>query len=202
LLAERISATRARRDDDLAHRRAPLTGVSEFPDLAEPLLAPAPAGRAPGAAGPFAARRYAQPYERLRDRSDAHLAATGARPQVFLATIGTTARFTPRATFAANLLAAGGIAAAVAGEHADEAALAAAFRDSGARIACLCGTDADYREHGAAVVAALRGAGAAEVLAAGPEAAFDGGVRPDGFLTQGIDAVEVLTGLLDRAGVE
>ncbi|WP_240506329.1 methylmalonyl-CoA mutase subunit beta, partial [Thermoactinospora rubra] len=35
LVAERIARTRARRDDDVAHRRFPITGVSEFPHLEE-----------------------------------------------------------------------------------------------------------------------------------------------------------------------
>ena len=35
--------------------------------------------------------RYAQPYEELRDRSDAHLAEHGDRPKIFLATLGPVA---------------------------------------------------------------------------------------------------------------
>ncbi|QFY08551.1 methylmalonyl-CoA mutase [Nonomuraea phyllanthi] len=43
LIAERVAATRARRAADLAHRRLPITGVSEFPDLHEkPVRPPSP----------------------------------------------------------------------------------------------------------------------------------------------------------------
>ncbi|MGN9839979.1 methylmalonyl-CoA mutase subunit beta [Nonomuraea sp. H19] len=40
LVSARIAATRARRDDDIAHRRFPITGVSEFPDVNEKRLRP------------------------------------------------------------------------------------------------------------------------------------------------------------------
>ncbi|HEX4817006.1 MAG TPA: methylmalonyl-CoA mutase subunit beta [Nonomuraea sp.] len=43
LVRERLAATRARRAADIAHRRFPITGVSEFPDLHEkPLRRPSP----------------------------------------------------------------------------------------------------------------------------------------------------------------
>ena len=35
LLAERVAATRAQRDRDVAHRKTSVTGVNEFPNLAE-----------------------------------------------------------------------------------------------------------------------------------------------------------------------
>ncbi len=199
LLAERVAATRARRDDDVAHRRAPLTGVSEFPNLAEAPLPPPPAEPV---AGPFAPTRYAAAYERLRDRSDAHLAASSVRPQAFLATIGSTAGFTARATFVTNLLAAAGIEAVTAGPLAGADAASAAYRRSGAIVAVLCAADATYAEQGPQVVAALRAAGAGQVLVAGPARSSTGADgAPDGYLTLDMDAVAALTALLDRLGV-
>ena len=71
------------------------------------------AASAPGvdalAASPLPAIRAAEPFERLRDRSDAVLAETGARPKVFLANLGPVAAFTTRATFAKNFFEAGGL---------------------------------------------------------------------------------------------
>ena len=55
--------------------------------------------------------RLAEPFEALRDASDAMLAKTGARPKVFLATLGKPSDFTARATFAKNFFEAGGIEA-------------------------------------------------------------------------------------------
>ena len=55
--------------------------------------------------------RLAEPFERLRDASDKILAQTGARPKVFLATLGKPADFNARANFAKNFFEAGGIEA-------------------------------------------------------------------------------------------
>ena len=55
--------------------------------------------------------RLAEPFEALRDESDAMLKKTGARPKVFLANLGKLSDFTARATFAKNFYEAGGIEA-------------------------------------------------------------------------------------------
>ena len=78
------------------HARRPLTGLTEFPHLGETL----PVREPDDTWGEV--RRYGAAFEALRDEP-------GARP-VFLATLGPVAAHTARAGFAANLLAAGGIA--------------------------------------------------------------------------------------------
>ncbi|MFB7510287.1 methylmalonyl-CoA mutase family protein, partial [Streptomyces broussonetiae] len=102
-----LVATWAERSKKLAKRREPITGVSEFPLLSEKPVEREPAPAPPSGGLPRVRRDEA--YEELRARSDAHLAATGARPRVFLATLGSAAEYTARATFAANLFQAGGI---------------------------------------------------------------------------------------------
>ncbi|WP_043639138.1 methylmalonyl-CoA mutase subunit beta [Nonomuraea candida] len=60
LVSARIAATRARRDDDIAHRRLPITGVSEYPDPDEkPLRRPAAAE--PARPAPEPARAEPEP---------------------------------------------------------------------------------------------------------------------------------------------
>lgn len=190
-LAAAIAAVRDRRADDVAHRRHAITGVSEFPDVAEKPLPTA----APSAARPVA--RHAEPFETLRDRSDAHLAATGSRPTVLLAPLGSLAEYTPRTTFTTNLLGAGGVGVVDPGPGAD---LAAAVADTGSPVAVVCGTDKRYATEAGDTVAALRAAGVTRVLLAGTEKAvadLEGDRRPDGFLSLGIDAVAALTDILD-----
>ena len=92
-----------RRTDDIAHRRTALTGVNEYPNLAEPPL--------PQRDSSIGVARYAAGFEALRDRSDGYLERTGSRPQVLLLPLGPLAEHNIRATFAANLLASGGIEA-------------------------------------------------------------------------------------------
>ncbi|MFJ4188655.1 methylmalonyl-CoA mutase family protein [Kitasatospora sp. NPDC089509] len=196
LVGERIAATWAERSVRLAKRREPITGVSEFPHLDEqPLVRePAPA-HLPGG---LPRVRRAEAYEALRDRSDAHLATTGARPKLFLASIGTASAHTGRSTFAANLFQAGGIATSAV-EGVDPAAFADAFLASGATVACLCSSDVVYGEHAGAVAEALKAAGARRVLLAGRLAEPPAGV--DEFISAGGDAIAVLTSLLDLIGV-
>ncbi|RVW04143.1 methylmalonyl-CoA mutase small subunit [Rhodococcus xishaensis] len=198
VVADRIAATKATRDSDIAHRRTAVTGVNEFPNLGED---PLPADAAETGA---TVARYAAAFEALRDRSDAFLAANGARPQVLLAPLGPVAEHNVRSTFAANLLASGGIEAVNPGPLDPTAgSIAKAVEESDARIAVLCGTDKRYGEQGAVAVAALRDAGIDRVLLAGPEKTFkdiEGGPadgRPDAFLTARIDAVAALTELFD-----
>lgn len=198
MIAGRLARTWERRSKDLAHRREPITGVSEFPHLAEPPVhrepAPAPIG------GGLPRVRRDDAYERLRSRSDDRLAASGDRPKVFLAALGPVAAHTARVTFAANLFQAGGIETVQEAAPVDAESVAEAFARSGARIACLCSSDAVYGEQAAAVATALKSAGALRVHLAGKpgerrEEFVAAGV--DSFVFAGCDAVEVLSSALD-----
>lgn len=205
-VADQIADVAARRADDVAHRRTAITGVNEFPNLAEPPLKQGePQGDSSVAlrvAGNV--QRYAAAFEALRDRSDSYLSRTGARPRALLLPLGPLAEHNIRATFASNLLASGGIEAVNPGT-VDAAGVAAAVADAGSpSVAVLCGTDKRYGEEAAGVVEAARSAGVSRVYLAGPEKAVgdldDTGHRPDEFLTAKIDAVKALSNLLTRLG--
>src|SRR5262249_46183452 len=88
--------------------------------------------------------RLAEPFEALRDASDRTLAKTGARPKVFLANLGKLSEFSARATFAKNFYEAGGVEALSNDGFEDLAAMVAAFKKSGAKLACLCSSDKVY----------------------------------------------------------
>ncbi|MGW4770993.1 methylmalonyl-CoA mutase family protein [Nocardia sp. NPDC004278] len=195
LLAERIAATRSARDADVAHRKTAVTGVNEFPNLAE-----APLSEAARAAGQVA--RYGAAFEALRNRSDAYLAAKGARPRALLVPLGTVAEHNVRVTFIANLLASGGIEAVHPGPL-EVTGIGTAATESGATIAVLCGSDKRYGEQAGAAVEQLRAAGIETVLLAGAEKAvaeLSGAQRPDGYLAARIDAVAALSDLLEKVG--
>ncbi|WP_216898040.1 methylmalonyl-CoA mutase small subunit [Nocardia alni] len=195
LLAERVEATRVQRDRDVAHRKTAVTGVNEFPNLAEKPLSEA--AREPGGIA-----RYGAAFEQLRNRSDAYLAARGMRPKALLVPLGPVAENNVRVTFTANVLASGGIETINPGAL-DIAGIGGAASESGVQIAVLCGTDARYTAEAAAAVEQLRSAGVATVLLAGPEKAvaeLSGTQRPDGFLTAKMDAVAALSDLLEELG--
>jgi methylmalonyl-CoA mutase len=204
----RIAAARAR---DVAGGRLELTGVSAFPRLgedgvrADPWPEPEPVVRGGTAVEPLPLRRLAEPYERLRDRADAHAARTGKRPQVFLATLGDLATHSARATWAGNFLAAGGIEAVGGGELHTSAEVGRAFAGSGASVACLCASDAVYAGLAEATAGALRAAGARQVLLAGRPKAQEAALTAAGvdvFLHAGCDAPAVLAGLQEALGVK
>ena len=192
LVAQRLDATWAARVRNIRYRRDALTGVSEFPNLTEqlPLRPPAPV---PANTGLLPTRRYAAVFETFRDAADAHAAATGARPTVFLATLGPVAAHTARAAFATNLFASGGIAAVTSGTSTDPTEIAEAFTKSGLTVACLCGTDRTYGEKATEVATALAAAGAKRVWLAGKPADY-GGV--DSYLFAGCDAAAVVESAL------
>ena len=77
------------------------------------------------------------------------LAKTGARPKVFLANLGKLSEFTARATFAKNFYEAGGIEALGNDGFKDQAEMIAAFKASGAKLACLCSSDKVYEAQAA-----------------------------------------------------
>ncbi|MFF8950514.1 methylmalonyl-CoA mutase family protein [Streptomyces sp. NPDC014940] len=181
-----LATTWAERSKKLAKRREPITGVSEFPLLGEKPVEREPAPEPPSGGLPRVRRDEA--FEALRARSDAHLAATGSRPRIFLAALGSPAEYTARSTFAANLFQAGGIEPVTGG----------AFEDSGATEAVLCSSDALYAERAAQAAESLRAAGARHVFLAGRPAEHPG---VDSYVFAGCDAIDVLSATLDRMGV-
>jgi methylmalonyl-CoA mutase len=178
-LRGRIDAVVAEREALIARRKLPLTGLSEFPNLHETLPE-----RKPYAAGARTVRPYGHAFEALRDEP--------ATAKVFLATMGTVAAHTARATFASNLFAAGGIDVVNAGRHDDVEAVLATYRgpDGGQAVVCLTGSDKAYAEWGADLATALREAGAQWVILAGKPV---DGVVVDDSCAMGLDALDFLT---------
>ena len=169
LLGERIAATREQRADDVAHRRAPLTGVTEFPLPDEPPVSRPPGPPAPSG-GPLAPVRWAGEFEALRDAVE----AVDPRPSVYLATLGPPAVHAARLGFARSLFQAGGF----------HVRTGAPDDVDGTTVACLCGPDSAYD---ADAVTALRDAGARHVWLAGR-----GDYGADGYVFAGCDALAVL----------
>ena len=207
MLQQKIAAVRAERLQAVARRKDILTGTTEFPNILEiapaildiAQVTPPPDGKAAVNAPALARMRLAEPYEKLRDAADAVLAGTGARPKVFLASLGTLAESTTRATFAKNFFEAGGIEA-VSDEGAQPPALAVAFRASGARLACLCSSDKVYEREARPAADALRAAGARHIYIAGRPGGGEAALRAAGvqsFIYEGCDALATLNAAYD-----
>lgn len=176
-LRPHVERTVSERALQVATRERPVTGVSEFPNLHEERPERRPYGRV------LPVHRYAREFEAMRDEP--------AGTPVFLATLGTVAQHTARATFAANLFAAGGIDTVTAGATDGTEAVLQAYRDAGTPpVVCLTGPDPLYADWGDELVGALRDAGARRVVVAGKPTAV--GVEVDDSCAMGLDALAFL----------
>jgi methylmalonyl-CoA mutase len=184
LIASRLAETWELRRANIDTRRDPITGVSEFPNLAEQLPSREPFTEGVSTGG-LPRVRAAQAFEELRDGADGR--------RVYLATIGPVAKHTARASFAGNLFQAGGLETP-SGDGVE------GFAAASTTVACICGTDKDYAETAAGLAADLKKAGATQVWLAGkPDLEVDG---VDGYLYAGCDALEVLRTVHDELGAK
>ncbi|MFN3216032.1 MAG: methylmalonyl-CoA mutase family protein [Acidimicrobiales bacterium] len=196
IVQDAVDATWAARSKAVATRRAPITGVSEFPQLdAEPLrraaVAATPGLVADPEARPVPSRRPAEAYEALRRAAD----AAPERPRIFLANLGPVATHTARASWATNAFASGGIAAVGNEGFASPAEAADAFAASGCRIAVLCSSDDVYADQAVAAAQAIKAAGAARLYLAGDPGdrrAAEEAAGVDEFVHVGVDLVAAL----------
>lgn len=225
IIQEIIGEVREVRGRDIAKRKLAVTGVSEFPNLGEKavtapgktsggkvdtdpagdldgLLSIAKAGSAPAFAttgglvcDALAANRLAEPFEALRDASE----AADARPQITLVRLGTASDFTARAGFAQNFFEAGGIEAVFTDGGDDD------FDLTPSAVACICSSDAVYGTHAAGTAKALREAGATRVYLAGRPGDLETELNAagvDAYIFAGCDVVDCLEDLHRHLGLE
>jgi methylmalonyl-CoA mutase len=202
-----VAASAAALVRDAARLKAPITGVSAHADLAEPpaeLAVGAPEREAfAHAQGAMAPVRLAEPFERLRDLSDAFLRSTGARPKVYLAALGPEARHRRRVQFVRGWLEVGGFEAVYDGETPTAEAGLARGKESGALLVCLCGSDDAYAEQAEAFAKAFKASDVKGIALAGRPGEFERAWRAAGveeFIFAGGDAVATLQSLYRRIG--
>jgi methylmalonyl-CoA mutase len=230
LIQNKVAQTKAAREKAVATRKDPLTGVSEFPHRSENHISVLDIARVVHeTSGTLALTfpaltpmRLSEPFEALRDASDRALKTTGMRPKVFLATLGMPAEFVARSMFAKNFFEAGGIEAVdgfvvdvneapsslhtelpPAQRETDSAALAAAFKKSGAKLACLCSSDEVYARDAVAAATALSAAGAIHIYLAGRPGDLESALSNAGvktFIHAGCDALGTLCAAHDSLG--
>lgn len=201
LIAEKIASSVTERSHRIATRQAPITGTSMFPNGDEQPLPnkPRPVVELAG----LAPIRDSAVYEQMREAALAYADKNGARPPVFLATIGLRRDYGARETFTSSLLAAAAFATP-ATEGTDPQAMVDGFKAAGTSVAVLCSSAPMYAEHGAAIARALREAGATKILLAGSAKELgdqDASGLIDDYIYAGMDAVALLRSLQAELGV-
>ncbi len=240
LVQDRIGAARADLQQNVARRKRPITGVSEFPDLSEKAVSvltdtrsdltgtePAQELPEPGEGIWFTALRklalegrplkglgmrldqllhdhslpvlrtgrIAEPFENLRSKAEAFEKRVAVPPKVFLASLGSLAEFTARATWTANAFAAGGIKPVGPQVYATLDDLVEGYRGSGAPLACLVSSDAVYERQAVEAARALKAAGVKHLYLAGKPGAQEMDYTEAGietFLYAGCDLLALL----------
>ena len=188
-VAASLAQSAAEKQHRLAVRKDAVTGVSEFPFLQEKPVVRKPAGELlhQQGNGGLPRLRWAEPYEDLRDRSDAFLAATGARPAVLAVTTGPPKTFAARLDYVRNLLLPAGVETVACG--ADEVPSQVP--------AVVVLVAADDVEPDTDLCAELRERGAVTLLRAGKGKDWP----VDGYVHIGCDALAVMTKTMSDLGV-
>jgi methylmalonyl-CoA mutase len=188
----------------VARRLDPLTGASEFPpiaDVAVHVLTPLDLAPQSEDAKTLAPIRLSEPFEQLRAAADRMAVTNSTRPAMFLANLGPLAAFSARAMFAKNFFAAGGFSALDNDGFDAPQDVAAAFKASGASLACLCSSDDIYAEGAVEATCALSAAGARGIYLVGPPGSQEEVLRTAGvsaFVYAGCDTLAVLKTAQDR----
>jgi methylmalonyl-CoA mutase len=202
-VGEAAAALRSR----VARLESPITGLSVHADLAEmpAELAPGAPEREPIAASEnaLAPMRLSEPFESLRDRSDALVRKIGARPKAYLLALGSEPSHRRRVAFMREWLQAGGIEPLYDGAAATLEDAVRRMTSSGASIACLCGDDEAYAAQAEACASAARTAGVKALCLAGRPGDAEAKLRAagiDDFIFAGGDAIASLGELYRRIG--
>ena len=206
----RLREAASARARQVATADAELIGINAFPQLHDktptPSQAPAEALDDPAVTvEPLPLARPAQAFEALRDAANAFAESQNALPQLFLANIGSLADYNARSLYTSNLFATGGIEAVGDAGYDTPQEVAAAFTASGAKIACICGSDEAYDENAAAFGQALQQAGAQYIYLAGRPGKAREAFKKAGiahFIHKGCDQIDVLRQAHDTLGVD
>ncbi|EZP76063.1 methylmalonyl-CoA mutase large subunit [Parageobacillus genomosp. 1] len=155
---------------------------------------------------PITQWRLAEPFERLRQASEAHLEKYGERPAVHLINIGNIPNYKARADFITGFFEAGGMAVEKSeGVHSAEEAVSEAINASGTHYV-ICGSDESYVDIVPALAKAFKQAKPnAKLYVAGKQPAdveqifIEAGV--DGFIHIGSNCYETIVSFMKEMGV-
>jgi methylmalonyl-CoA mutase len=158
----------------------------------------------PTTVAPLAPHPFAQPFEELRDATDAWHVTNGSRPRVFLANMGPVTHHTARANYAKNFFEAAGFEVIGNDGFKDPDAAARAFAASKTKIAVICSSDKLYPDFVPQLAPRLKLVGARTVVLAGNPGSNEAAWRAAGvdrFIFIKCDVLATLREMLREEGV-
>lgn len=205
-----IEATAEKRLKDLAKGKYVMVGTNSYANVKEekPGTNPRPMKQPADAAisiRPLRLHRAAEIFEELRDTANAFETETGAKPKLFLATMGPLRQHKARADFSRGFFELGGFDVIYPEGFDTPGAAVDAAVASGAPVVVICSTDDTYPELVPPITKGLKAKnpGIQVVLAGYPkdraEAHKEAGV--DEFIYLGADAHAILSNLFQKIGV-
>ncbi len=187
-LAGRVREMRELRTQQIRTQERVLIGVNAFADLNETAPKIAKTNQLTEE-NPYFLQSYdSAEFEQLRDLAR-QLPAT---PTAFLASIGTVASNSARASFARRFLASGGIACSEAKNWQGNSAMLADFDADFTPLVIICGSDEQYQENTDELVAMFKAKGAKQVWITGDTK----NEALDGCIFAGCDMIATLKILL------
>ncbi|HPT71595.1 MAG TPA: methylmalonyl-CoA mutase family protein [Candidatus Cloacimonadota bacterium] len=144
MINEKIAAIAALREKNLRTRKDVMVGTNMFANPGEEVLGDLNSIRLESYA------TLAYPYENMRLAVERHIAKTGKRPSVFLATMGPLNQHKARADFSQGFFTPGGFKVIDPGIGFQgpevPSTCVEAYIESGAEAVCICSTDDTYPE--------------------------------------------------------
>jgi methylmalonyl-CoA mutase len=146
-------------------------------------------------------RPDAAPFEHLRAAVDVYEQSGGARPRMYLACMGAIATHVNFANWAKSFFEVAGIETVPSGALEGNEAQARTFSEGGFEIAAVCAGRKEDPAEVAALVAALRDAGATYVYMVNSTPEINEASGADEIVRNGVNMESVLTATLGRLGV-
>lgn len=147
-------------------------------------------------------RPEAAPFEHLRASVDAYELSGGARPRMYLASMGPVAAHVNFANWAKSFFEVAGIETVASGALEGNQAQAEAFTEGGFEEAAICAGRKEDPAEVADLVAKLRDAGAKYVYMVNSTPEINEASGADEVVRNGVNMETVLTAALERLGVQ
>ena len=202
-IQEEVRRVREQKLQDINLRRQKLVGVNAYAQPEEK-LSKSTSPSLPEHEKLLWPQRRGAAYEKLRQRTEAHIAAGNSRPQALMLQFGDASMRRARAAFAADFLRCAGFATTEAQIQPQSSQLHALLEKNQVNMLVFCASDADYINEVAELADYIRKFHSGLLFVAGRPDALQGvkNAAIDGFIHLKSDALDLLSEIQDKLFLE